>query len=250
MKNLKKLFASVASIAILATVVPTTAFGAASYSDELQEAYDYAYNVGITTQSSIDSANMYGTLTRAHMAKMMVNFAKEVFNQEPDTSKECDFTDLAGQTEEMKGYIEESCQLGLMGVGIKAFNPNGAVTRAQFGTVLSRVLRGDENEGGDPYYAKHLEALKDAGIMNNISNPMANEIRGYVMLMMMRADNDAETPAICETPENQTACSLGLDTCPEECVEDEEPTVEANGNLEVSLSDDTLASQKLPKGAE
>lgn len=146
MKNLKKLFASVASIAILASVVPVSVLGAASYSDELQEAYDYAYNVGITTQSSIDAANMYGTLTRAHMAKMMVNFAKEVFNQEPDTDKECNFTDLAGQTQEMKDYIEESCQLGLMGVGITAFNPNGAVTRAQFGTVLSRVLRGDENE--------------------------------------------------------------------------------------------------------
>jgi hypothetical protein len=181
------------------------------------------------------------------MAKMMVNFAKEVFNQEPDTDKVCNFNDVAGQTDEMKGYINESCQLGLMGVGITSFNPNGAVTRAQFGTVLSRVLRGDENEGGDPYYANHLEALQDAGIMNNISNPMANEIRGYVMLMMMRADADAETPAICETPENQTACSLGLDTCPAECTDEEEPTYEVAGNLSIDLDNATPDSLKLPK---
>lgn len=86
--------------------------------------------------------------------------------------------------------------------------------------------------------------------MNNISTPMANEIRGYVMLMMMRADSDAETPAICETPENQTACSLGLDTCPEECTDDEEPTVELAGSLEVALSDDTMEATKVPYGAQ
>lgn len=235
MKNLKKLFASVASLAILASMLPVATLGAASYSDELQEAYDYAYNLGITTMSSIDGANMYGTLTRAHMAKMIVNRAKEVKDLEADTDKTCEFNDIASQSAEMKGYIEEACQMGLMGVGITAFNPNGAVTRAQFGTVLSRVLRGDENEGGDPYYADHLAALEDAGIMNNISNPMANEIRGYVMLMMMRADADAETPEICETPENQTACSLGLDSCPEECMDDEDDNEVKAGNLAVSL---------------
>ena len=253
MKNLKKLFASVASVAILASMFPAVTLGAASYSDELQGAYDYAYGVGITTQSSIDSANMYGTLTRAPMAKMMVNFAKEVFNQKPDTSKACSFTDLAGQTEEMKGYIKEACQLGLMGQGITAFNPNGAVTRAQFGTVLSRVLRGEENEGGTPYYAKHLSALKDAGIMTNISNPMANEIRGYVMLMMQRADDtNNTTPAVCETPENQTACSLGLDTCPAECVDTTNTTdtlPKGDWALDVSATSDFVAGQSFPVAA-
>ncbi len=243
MKNLKKLFASVASLAIFASSLSlTTVFGAASYSDELQGAYDYAYNLGITTQSSIDSANMYGSLIRSNMAKMMVNFAKEVFNQTPDTSLECSFTDLNGQSQEMKDYIKEACQMGLMGQGITAFNPNGAVTRAQFGTVLSRVLRGTENEGGTPYYAKHLKALNDAGIMNNISNPMANEIRGYVMLMMERADDSSNnTPAICETPENQTACSLGLDTCPTECVDNSNPDEVKAGDLQLSLASGTPA---------
>lgn len=216
MKNFKKLFASVAIVAMLSTAVPTTVLGAASYSDELQGAYDYAYGIGITTQSSIDTANMYGSLLRSHMAKMMVNYAKEVKGMTPDTTKTCNFTDVANQTDELQGYIKEACQLGLMGVGITAFNPTGVVTRAQFGTVLDRVLNGDANDGGDPYYTAHLNALKDAGVMNNISNPNAPEVRGYVMLMMQRADAGT-TPAVCETPENVLSCSLGLDTCPAEC---------------------------------
>ena len=80
------MFASLAIVAMLGTAVPTTVLGAASYSTELQGAYDYAYGIGVTTQSSIDTANMYGSLLRSHMAKMMVNYAKEVKGMTPDTS--------------------------------------------------------------------------------------------------------------------------------------------------------------------
>jgi len=218
MKNFKKMFSIMAIAAILGMAVPTTVLGAASYSDELNGAYDYAYGIGITTQSSIDTADMYGSLKRSHMAKMMSNYATEVLGLAPDTSKACTFTDVANETDELQGYITEACQLGLMGVGIAAFNPNGLVTRAQFGTVLSRALYGDANNQTEPnYYGAHLDALKAAGIMNNIDNPNANEVRGYVMLMMQRADEGSATPEICTTPENVLSCSLGLDTCPTVC---------------------------------
>ncbi len=108
--------------------------------------------------------------------------------------------------------------MGLMGVGITAFNPNSVVTRSQFGTVLSRALYGDMYNDGDPYYINHLQALKEDGIMTNISAPSVTEVRGYVMLMMMRAGGTTEnTPSICGTPENQLACMIGLSSCPSEC---------------------------------
>jgi hypothetical protein len=218
MKKFKKLFSIVAIAAMLGTAVPVAVLGAASYSDELQGAYDYAYGNGITTQSSIDTANMYGSLTRVAMAKMMANYAIEVLGQTPDTSLDCTFPDVSSALDaQYDNGVTNACQLGLMGVGIDNFNPNGIVTRAQFGTVLSRALYGDANNGGDPYYVDHLNALKDAGIMNSISNPNATEVRGYVMLMMQRADEGTGTPEICTTPENVLSCSLGLDTCPAIC---------------------------------
>jgi hypothetical protein len=115
-----------------------------------------------------------------------------------------------------------------MGVGISSFRPFDTVTRAEFGTVLSRAIWGDANNGSDPYYVAHLNALKDEGVMNNISNPSAKEVRGYVMLMMQRADENGVAsgkPAICSTPENILACSLELDSCPAECKGDEEEVV-------------------------
>jgi hypothetical protein len=55
---------------------------------------------------------------------------------------------------------------------------------------LSRLLYGDVNNAKDweKRYTKHLEALKDADIMTKINTPIAQELRGYVMLMMMRTE--------------------------------------------------------------
>lgn len=59
----------------------------------------------------------------------------------PDTHKQCTFDDISNQSAEMKFYIKLSCQLGLMGIDMAEFDPNTKVTRAQFGTILSRVIR-------------------------------------------------------------------------------------------------------------
>lgn len=157
------------------------------YSTELNDAYLYSRGIGITTINSIQDADIEGNLIRAHMAKMMVNYAIKVLKKTPNTWANCVFDDIADQSTEMKLYIRLACQLGLMGVGINDFNPNGEVTRAEFGTVLSRALYGDANNAeGGMYYIKHLNALKANNIITNI-NPWLKEIRGYVMLMLMRA---------------------------------------------------------------
>ncbi len=234
---------------------------AETYTTELQNAYSYAYDIGVTTQWSIGSANMNGSLIRSHMAKMMVNYTKQVLGQQPDTSLACNFSDVANQSSELKGYIIEACQLGLMGVGITAFNPNGVVPRAQFGTVLSRALYGDMYNDGDPYYLFHLQTLQEAGIMTNISNPSASEIRGYVMLMMMRAGGTIqETLSQC-TSENQLLCLVDSSNCPAECQTDTASTgtlsLQTNsesynisdwihiGALQLSTSSDTITLKNI-----
>lgn len=173
--------------------------------------------------ASIDDADMYGNLTRVAMAKMVANYVLDLGLQELDTTKECKFPDVSVALDTAyDNGVTKACQLGLMGVGITKFNPNGIVTRAEFGTVLSRALWGDENNGGDPYYKKHLQALKDEGIMNMIDNPNMKEVRGYVMLMMMRAD-DNYSPATGCSAEELLACLIGDDyeSCIAACSEDE-----------------------------
>ena len=80
-------------------------------------------------------------LYRAHMAKMISNFAISLGGLVPNTGKNCTFNDISNQSSELRFYIKLACQLGLMGVGINDFDPNAEVTREQFGTILSRVIR-------------------------------------------------------------------------------------------------------------
>ncbi len=116
----------------------------------------------------------------------MVNYAINVRGMKLDTAKTCVFTDIATQSSEMKWYIIKACQLWLMGVGTKKFMPEDIVTRAQFGTVLSRMLYGSLYEWWNPYYFNHLQALQKNWVITTV-NPDLIEMRAYVMIMLQRS---------------------------------------------------------------
>jgi hypothetical protein len=68
------------------------------------------------------------------------------------------------------------------------FLPNKVLTRAEFGTILSRLLRWATYNGGSPYYLPHLQALQKDWIMTQIDNAeQKNELRQWVWLMLMRS---------------------------------------------------------------
>ena len=163
------------------------------FSPELNQAYSYAHEIWITTVPDIAKANMTGTLIREHLAKMISNFAINVLEKKPNTGMQCTFEDMQNETPEMQFYAKLACQLGLMWLASDGtpnihFYPEVEVTRAQFGTVLSRALRGDKynDNTAENYFTEHLEALNNIWIMKNISDPLNLELRWYVMLMMMR----------------------------------------------------------------
>lgn len=177
------------------------------YSDELKLAYLYSYSYWITTMCPIESAFLDGYLIRSHFAKMISEFAVNVLGKEPDEWKEwCDeFDDIDSLDAELYDLVITSCELDLMWqesdwvTPAKSFNPNDYVTRAQFGTVLSRLLFGDVYNIKDEskvymnawfWYKDHLEALKRYWIMTKIDGDWPNSLerRGWVMLMLQRAD--------------------------------------------------------------
>jgi len=158
------------------------------YSSELRQAYNWAYQSEITTQSSIEKANMWWKITREEMAKMISNYAINILWKSPDTTKNCLFSDSNINPDLVK-FVTESCQLWLMWQWITSFKPKDFVTRAEFWTVLSRALWWDKYGWWNTYYENHLKALQSEWIMKKIDVPMDNEIRWYVMLMLMRSVN-------------------------------------------------------------
>lgn len=170
------------------------------YSEELNDAYVYAYQHWITTMETVQKADMDWFLLRKHLAKMISEFSIGVIWLEPNNDKICDFTDMADESEEMQYYAKLSCKLWLMWmhsdwVTVKeTFDPNEYVDRAQFWTTLSRMLWWTRyaNDDGNLYYVKHLNALYSNGIMNKIDWdwPYSIELRWRVMLMLMRIDQN------------------------------------------------------------
>ncbi|MDR3168188.1 MAG: hypothetical protein LBU27_00005, partial [Candidatus Peribacteria bacterium] len=70
------------------------------------------------------------------------------------------------------------------------FFPTRTITRAEVGTVLSRLLRGTKYAtqlGDATYYGRHLQALKEAGIMKIISRPEMIELRGNIFVLLLRS---------------------------------------------------------------
>lgn len=166
------------------TILPATGNNEI-FAKEFVDAYNFAYEMWITTQKTIQNADIGWKLMRSHMAKMMSTYAIELMNKELNIWRTCIFDDIGDQTEEMKSYIKTACQLGIMWVGVTSFNPNWLVTRAEFGTVLSRILYGNIYNNWEFYYSNHLKILKEKWIIKD-DNPSLEELRGYVMIMLMR----------------------------------------------------------------
>jgi hypothetical protein len=71
-----------------------------------------------------------------------------------------------------------------MWVWIDSFRPNDVVTRWEFATALSRMLYSTPD--WIPYYSTHILKLLKEWIITN-SDPKINELRWYVMIMLMRS---------------------------------------------------------------
>ena len=151
---------------------------------EMDNAFKFAQHYQLTSAASFRDANLSGNITRAAMAKMIANFAKKALWLEPDKSVSCSFPDVPVSLDrEFNNWITEACQLWIMGVWIENFKPYESVLRAEFWTILSRLVF--KNKDWNPYYQPHLNALRASNIMKD-TNPFKIEKRGNVLLMLMR----------------------------------------------------------------
>ena len=166
------------------------------YSPEEIDAYTWAYGKWITSMPTIEDANLNGYITREQLAKMMVVYMSKVLWKKPVINKSVKYRDISvkARWQEFYDYVQLAYQYQIMWIDakwrpIKYFNPSGKVTRAEFATVLSRVLYGSKyNQNWKNYYEKHIKALKNAGILTN-TDPTVKELRWWIILMLYRSQN-------------------------------------------------------------
>ena len=162
------------------------------YSDEMNEAYQYAYQNKITTMDSIEKAYMEWNLTRIAMAKMLSQYAINVLWMTPDESRQNKFRDVSdSMDEEYDDWVTLAYQLWIMWINMpnNRFRPDDYVPRSEFVTALSRMKFKTpdwEYEWTSQYYKNHMELLSRLWIITN-ANPSMLELRWYVMIMLMRS---------------------------------------------------------------
>lgn len=165
---------------------------------ELVLAFEWAKKNTITRSTNIDTARLYSPISRAELAKMMVQYITNVEKKSIPTNNACivdTYKDATSMDSEQKQFITNACQLGIMWwkndktTLIEYFRPNNTVTRAEFATVLSRYLYGTQNNGDmseNGWYKAHLNALNKANYIKVIDTPFMRELRGFVMLILYR----------------------------------------------------------------
>ena len=154
------------------------------------EWYEWAYENWITTQT-LDNARLNSYITRQALAKMIVTFSNMIWLKEKNNI--CNYSDYGKITEDLKTYATKACKLWLMWVNTNLFSPMNNVTKAQFSSILSRIIWWNKYDGWNPYYIRHLNALKTAWIIDNINNPSSYEKRGDIMYMLKKAYNAVES---------------------------------------------------------
>ena len=140
-----------------------------------------------------------GYVTRWDIAEMLVKFTENVIWKKTPTPipTYCTWWDDESDWKSSitKMYAEKACALWIMWIRTPEFMPNKILDRAEFGTILSRLLWWNQYDVVDvsetrPYYIRHLAALQREWVVKQINNPFdQKELRKWAWLMLMRIES-------------------------------------------------------------
>ena len=172
--------------------IPNCSTQNSQFTSEQNDAYLWACQQNISTMRTIQEARLDQPLTRAELAKIMSVYAMKEYHLKPLITGAANYKDVNTDLGDLADYIQIAYQLQIMGINadgtpMQAFEPHKLVSRAEFATVLSRVIWGNKhNIAGDDRYSAHLQALKKYEIIT--SDVPANwwELRGRALLMLHR----------------------------------------------------------------
>ena len=164
---------------------------------EVLIAYMWAHGRWIVDESRKES-DPDGYVTRWAMAEMLVKFTENVIGKKTPAviPEHCAWWDDESEwrSPKVKMYAEKSCALWVMWIRMQDFMPNKILDRAEFWTILSRLLWWAQYDVVDasatrPYYTRHLAALQREWVMTQISDPLIRrELRKWAWLMLMRVE--------------------------------------------------------------
>ncbi len=257
----KKLIAGASALALVATQALSGVVYGIDYQTELQQAYQWAKSVEMTNAETFDAFEPQAQLSRGTAAKLFAIFGERVLGMNPDTAKECNFSDIDGKW--YAEYAVKACQLGLMKGNEGRFEGDRELYKSEAVVVLARAVVGEELEWNEA-----IARAQELGITNetDVTKLYRPVTKGELTVMMYRA-KDIATEEEMVTEENIEDIISGLiggeettdmteeemteeTTMEEETMEETvEETVATDDLLTVELDPDTPDAQYVPGNA-
>lgn len=114
-----------------------------------EKAYDFAFNLGMTTMKTLKDFRLNDKITRQEAAKMFVAYAENAFGAKyASYPEDCNVVyldeKLFGPT--LKDFIYSACALDIMKGSDKSFMPNANISKGQTLAVIMRIADGRQKE--------------------------------------------------------------------------------------------------------
>lgn len=153
----------------------------------------WACQNNIEKDVNLTKENLDKPMTRKELAKVISSYLMNIAKKDVILKTNIP-TYLDVEDDEYKEYITIAYQYQVMWIdwnwkALEKFMPNAIVTRAEFATVLSRVLFGSEFNVKDwktPFYQEHIKALAEANILSEVNHKIT-ELKKFVLIMLQRS---------------------------------------------------------------
>ena len=122
--------------------------------EKYADAISYLHTQQLTKYNTEASFQTENHLRRDEAAKFFGLFASQVMKKQSDTTKTCEFKDLAEWHTDLKSNVIAACQLGIFRGKDGYFNPTGSLTNGEALTVLIRIIYWALDESHTDHRAK------------------------------------------------------------------------------------------------
>lgn len=159
--------------------------------------YQWAKKYDLVTVPVFNAQAMNVQITKADLAKAIVIFVQNVWWQKIVPNETCNikkYSDYRAINPSDRYYVKAACDMGLMGWNADrktlayTYHPYQMVTRAQLGTIISRMLYGATYDNGSTSkrYQGHLKGLTDKGFLKSTSSPLMIDTRTNMLTILKR----------------------------------------------------------------
>ena len=132
------------------------------FGPEFLQALSFAYETGLTKFKTVNQFKPYDKITREQTAAMMWKFAHSILDFELDTSRDCEFQDIADVDTTLYTKVMMSCHTWLFnGTSERLLFPRRELSKAEWITVLMRMFKGKSlDENVEPRYRNYYEEAR------------------------------------------------------------------------------------------